>query len=110
GGMKFTSISAYRELDFGVRADSDGTVAARFEPNQRLENQTFSQEFNLSGNGDRFNWLGGLYYFQEQNDFLWDLTVFGNLGSPQNFQLFDQSTEAWAVFGQATFDVTDKLS
>ncbi|KCZ93470.1 TonB-dependent receptor [Hyphomonas johnsonii] len=110
GGMKFTSISAYRELDFGVRADSDGTVAARFEPNQRLENQTFSQEFNLSGGGDRFNWLGGLYYFQEQNDFLWDLTVFGNLGSPQNFQLFDQSTEAWAVFGQATFDVTDKLS
>jgi len=109
-GMKFTSISAYRELQFDKRADSDGTIATRFEAHQRLDNQTFSQEFNLSGEGDRFNWLGGLYYFQEQNDFLWDLTVFGNLGAPQNFQLFDQSTEAWAVFGQATFDVTDKLS
>ncbi|MCA8901796.1 MAG: TonB-dependent receptor, partial [Hyphomonas sp.] len=109
-GMNFTSISAYRELDFGVRGDSDGTVVARFEPNQRLANQTFSQEFNLSGESDRFNWLGGLYYFQEQNDFLWDLTVFGNLGAPQNFQLFDQSTEAWAVFAQATFDLTEKLS
>lgn len=109
-GLTLTSISAYRELNFGVRGDSDGTVVARFEPNQWLDNQTFSQELNLSGDADRFSWLGGLYYFQEQNDFLWDLTVFGNLGSPQNFQLFDQSTEAWAVFGQATFDVTDKLS
>lgn len=108
--VELTSITAYRDLFFQIRDDVDGTVASRFEPNQRLDNSTFSQEFNLSGGTDRFDWVTGLYYFEEESDFLWDLTVFANLGAPQNFQFFNQKTEAYALFGQATFDLTDRLS
>ncbi len=108
--LMLTSISGYRELDVSVRAEVDGLTVSRFEPHQRLDNSQFSQEVNLTGSDDRFNWVGGIYYFQEENDFLWDLTVFGNLGAPQNFQLFNQETEAYAVYGQATIDVTDRIS
>lgn len=108
--LKLSSISAYREMEVSVRAEVDGLTVSRFEPHQRLDNSQFSQEFNLSGTYERFNWIGGLYFFQEENDFLWDLTVFGNLGAPQNFQLFNQETEAYAVYGQATYDLTNEIS
>jgi len=108
--LYFTSVSAYRDMEVSVRAEVDGLAVSRFEPHQRLENSHYSQEFNLTGTYDQFRWVGGLYYFQEENDFLWDLTVFGNLGAPQNFQLFHQDTESHAIYGQATYDVTDLFS
>ena len=108
--LMLTSITAYRDMQVSVRAEVDGLPISRFEPHQRLDNSQLSQEINLAGSLDRLNWVGGVYFFQEENDFLWDLTVFGNLGAPQNFQLFNQETEAYAVYGQATYDLTERLS
>lgn len=108
--LTLTSISGYRDLEVSVRAEVDGLAVSRFEPHQRLDNSQFSQEFNLSGTHDRINWISGVYYFEEENDFLWDLTVFGNNGAPQSFQLFNQETEAYAAYGQMTYDLTDRVS
>ncbi len=95
-GMDFTSISAFRKLDDELAA----RVGAPYF--QETDQDQFSQEFTL-GQSDQGNldWLIGAYYFEE--DLKLD-TVF--------FLPFSvaSTTESLAVFGQATYSITDQLS
>lgn len=67
------------------------------------ESETLSHELNLSFTGDRLNLVTGLFYFKDE------------VSQPQSFPAFgvafefDQKTEAWAAFADATFTVTDDL-
>ena len=95
------------------------------------ENTSFTQEFRLSGATDRFNWVAGVFYEERTED--WDfLTYQTNDGGYSQSQGFDNwvnywavpatATDAWwfsadrtewtssAIFGEGTFDLTDKLS
>ncbi len=97
------------------------------------KNTSFAQEFRLSGGGDRFSWVGGVFYEERSED--WDFTTYTtNDGGYRNSQGFAnwvdpavwgvpaQPTDAWwfsadrtdwtssAIFGEGTFDLTDNLS
>ncbi len=95
------------------------------------KNTSFTQEFRLSGSGDRFNWVAGVFYQEREED--WDfLTYTTNNGGYSQSQGMDNwinywgvpamPTDAWwfsgdrtkweetAVYGEATFDVTENLS
>ena len=84
--------------------------------NVRRQHQ-FSQEFNLIGNlNDRLSYVAGAFYFKErsyENDPQFPTIVIAPLSVavPVSVLLdYDHESESKAVFGQATYDLTDRLS
>jgi iron complex outermembrane recepter protein len=68
GAVQFKSITAYRELDVRSKTDADGTpVPIVASDGIVVEQRQFSQELQVTGKAfaDRFDWLVGLWYFQE---------------------------------------------
>ncbi|GER01995.1 TonB-dependent receptor [Iodidimonas gelatinilytica] len=116
------SISAYREMDFDLVLDTDGSPLPVLDISLFQDQWQVSQELRASyDNGKGFTFTGGVFYFHDS-----DLTLSGfdaqagalpafglplALFSP-NSQLADtdQRTDSIAVFGQSTIDLTDTLS
>lgn len=73
-GIDFKSITSYREVEQSQSDNGFGIVAAVFRANANtvryslasLNQHQFSQEFQLLGTSDRFNWVAGLYYYREK--------------------------------------------
>jgi len=113
------SVTAYGESSFFSRQDSDSSPVNIAELNLVEDASQFSQELQVVSNGGgKFDWIVGLYYFNEDafrsSRFLgpqFDATVamfpnlkFGvDLGGTVN-------TESYAAFGQFTWRFTDTLS
>lgn len=116
--ISLKSLTSYVDHSSDVQFDADSTnldgfnVVAFPRPSE-----SYSQEFNLVGTYDRLNWLLGAYYFHEEASNSLGLrlgSVFApGFGVPVNTVLSQSvatDTEAYALFGELTFDVTDKLS
>jgi outer membrane receptor protein involved in Fe transport len=97
------------------------------------ENTSFSQEFRLSHEGERIDWLAGVFWEQRTEEWVFD-TFTTNTGGYSESQSMDNwttnywnvpadtTTDAWwrsvddtewttlAVFGELTFHFTDKFS
>jgi iron complex outermembrane receptor protein len=64
--VTFKDILAYRHVKDDLRDDLDGTESSIF-PQERLDRSwQVSNEFQIIGQIPRFDWIAGLYYFQEQ--------------------------------------------
>lgn len=103
--LTFKSITALRDLDSEFGRDGDHSPHRISQFLDDLEQEQFTQELQLLGSGENFNWIVGAYYFTEDGDNVntLDFTI-------SNFQsggAFDN--EAWAVFAQATYDITEQL-
>ena len=96
GGLDFTSISGYRELE------DELSTRIGFPYLQETDQNQFSQEFTLGQTGQGpLDWLVGFYYFQE------DL----NLDTVFIFPFsIESETESLALFGQGTYNVNDQLA
>ena len=110
GDMTFTSLTGYRKIDFSWINDGDGFDTFFVTYFQTDESKQFTQEFQLASSGDTgLDWILGAYYLSE------DATTFTGIpfiiGSPADFILWDgeSNTDAFAVFGQATYSFTDRL-
>ena len=101
------SITAYRELETSSYIDIDATELELGDVFVGLDQNQFSQEFQLLGNiGGDVNWVAGLYYLNEEvpshqeayaDDFL------QYVGNPISFLRTiddDLETTSFAVFGQ----------
>ena len=100
--------------------DGDSTIINDFDSNDvnvglstfEENYDTFSQEIRLAGE----NWLGGVYYYMDDAysdyKFSWLEDSFIDLLHPgvEDNGPIDIETTAWAVFGEYTFDLTEKLS
>lgn len=96
GGLDFTSISGYRELE------DELSTRIGFPYLQETDQNQFSQEFTLGQTGQGpLDWLVGLYFFQE------DL----NLDTVFIFPFsIESQTDSFALFGQGTYNVNDQLA
>ncbi|NCY26765.1 MAG: hypothetical protein EBX37_18620, partial [Alphaproteobacteria bacterium] len=67
--MALKSITAYRNQDWNIGLDLDGSPVIIFEPSIVQKQHQFSQELQLSGKAiaGRLNWLVGAYYFNEHS-------------------------------------------
>ncbi|MCF6221146.1 MAG: TonB-dependent receptor [Robiginitomaculum sp.] len=67
GSTVLKSISAVRTLEAEFGRDGDGTANAYLETRNKVVQSQFSQELQLTGKGfgDRLDWVGGVYYFNE---------------------------------------------
>ncbi len=65
GGVTLTSITAFDETTVLNADDNSGGRTLYFIPNQDAKYEQFSQELRVQGETDKFRWIGGLYYFEE---------------------------------------------
>ncbi|MEM1202815.1 MAG: TonB-dependent receptor [Acidobacteriota bacterium] len=60
------SITAYRAFDYSASSDGDGSPLTVAERDLEQEHYQLSQEVQLSGSGDRADWLVGALFFREK--------------------------------------------
>jgi len=129
GFAKFTSITGYTDLyeqyrgdlDFSNPVNDPGGFLGLLGPvgqGQNLDVQMTSQEMRLtSPNDKRLRWIVGAYYIHTDRSLLTRAFLDMNQ-TPAQFdsgiiivQLSeDNNNNAWAVFGQADFDITNKFT
>ena len=108
----FKSITAVRRTDGTFNRDGDGTPFPIGEQTRTIDYDQFSQEFQLNGSSfdSKLNWTTGIFYFSEQASDLVNIAL-GNLLPPPGIAIdnfVDNST--FAVFGQGTVKLSDKLN
>ncbi|MFV3128904.1 TonB-dependent receptor [Niveispirillum sp. KHB5.9] len=115
GAATLTAITAYSTVKESYRGDLDFSSARVLGQGQDLDVDMLSQEVRLTSPNDQpFRWIGGAYYLH--TDRALRTTVFlDNNGTIAGFTplvVFGDETndnDAYAVFGQGAFDVTQKL-
>lgn len=97
------SITAYRHGDVFSTTDQDRVVAAVSRIDQKILQDTLSQEVTIASRGTgRLQWLGGLFYFGDTTP----TYTLSNLALVVDARL---RTDAYAAFGELTVAVTDRL-
>ncbi len=108
--IDLTMVTGYREDESFLRVDAAGsanlsTILTSGEAKQ------ISNEIRLASVGDSaFQWLVGLYYFDEDQ---FDELFINNVGGgPANVVAANPyiSAASYAAFGQASYDLTDQFS
>jgi iron complex outermembrane receptor protein len=127
--VTLTSISGYSDVDDRFGFDLNGgafqvtpmfiaTGGAGLFVNSASDNQTFSQEFNIAGATDSFDWIAGVFYMNEEGKQDYRIKLDANAADPtMPIFLFDglvensaTETESYAIYGEGTWAITDKFS
>jgi iron complex outermembrane recepter protein len=111
GSTTFTSLTSYRTIDFSWINDGDGFDTFFVTYFQTDESEQLTQEFQLASNTDsKLQWIVGAFYLDEEAETFTGIPFI--IGTPNDYILWDgrSDTEAWAVFGQATYAFTDRLT
>lgn len=111
---QLTSISAFRSNRYKRLQDQDGTIAAATAWNSRESDRTFSQEIRLAGDSGPLSWIGGVYYYDAHID---QTHIFQHgpafptvaLQNVARIDISEINTRSYAIFGQATYHMTDRL-
>lgn len=110
--VSITSITAYRKSIYDVRLDSDFTELSIFVSNLAQSSRQFTQEFQIQGTTDSFQWTAGLYYLNERHGMNALIELPGAGFGPDfgNITYALGHTDAYAAFAQGTYNLTDRLS
>ena len=126
--LTLTSISGYSQFDFSFNLDADFTDLEFIGTENGEDFEQYSQEFRFAGViGEKIDFIAGVYaHTQELKSTLWLNLDFQALGIPSSIPIpgvaislptqlatyteFEQTTDSVAVFGQATWNITDTLS
>ena len=100
------SITAFREDESLAPIDFDSTAAPNFDVPAEYTNEQTSQEFQVVFEGERLAVVGGAYYLDANAFNAFDV----RLNTIASFTLGDVDTKTWALFGEATWDLTDTVS
>jgi len=126
GPVTITSITAYRESEDYAAVDPDFTQLDLFLTSVRNEDEQFSQELRIASNPvfGRFDFLLGLFYydasFSANTQTQFGVPLFARYNAtmpadpitrPQSANsIATQDTEAFAVFGQLSYEIVDDLT
>jgi iron complex outermembrane receptor protein len=124
GDLTLKSITAHRQIDAESSYDFDGTPYPLSEQLLNLRQRQFSQELQASGSllGDRLHFVLGAFYFSEHASDLQDVPFYqpvvatgggGFTRVPGGFSFssfISQRTRSYAVYGQGSLRLTDRLS
>jgi iron complex outermembrane receptor protein len=114
GEFMVTSQTAWSQSDSDARAGTDFLPGDYFFANTNIDADALSQELRLtSPAAERFRYVLGAYYgtndFEQSNAFFANYPGAAPLAG-DTVTDFDQSTDSWSLFGQADFDLTDRLT
>jgi iron complex outermembrane receptor protein len=114
--LTLKSITAGRQLQYEDYVDIDATQLEIGDVFVGVDQSQASQEFQLTYEGDRFTFVGGVYYLAEtiesdQIAFADDFVVgFLGLTSFTRTIADDLETTSYAAYANGTFAVTDRLN
>jgi len=97
---------------FGVPALTfPGTIMLPSVTQDGADTDQFTQEVRFASNADGpVSWQAGVFYFDSSLKVTTDsFASYGFLSPPQN-TITHQANQAWAVFGQSAWDVSDRLT
>ena len=119
--VSIESITAYRDMDFALNLDTDGSPLPILDILVLQDQNQFSQELRATYDaGGRLSGTAGLYYFRDEDTtfsgvdngaatiFGFPVSLFGFASS--SLAETKQTTESWAAFADVSYDLTDKLS
>lgn len=107
-GMTVTSITAWDKVDRTQEEDTDASPILFVLPSFYAEPEQFTQELRIAGETENMRWQAGFYYFDWDSQANYRLTL-----APSIFEInvdVTQETEAWSLFGQAEYDLTDQVT
>lgn len=129
GGVSLVSVTAWQWAHRNDLENTDASPLQMVEINYRSRQHQFTQELRLQSNdaSARLNWVLGAYYMDEKvqdntrQDVLRDLRpLFMTPENPTGLSLensvatfgypYTQKTKGYAVFGQADYKLTDRLT
>ncbi len=125
-GLRFTYLGGYRDSDAFTNVDPDtSNVDLTQGVNWDQTNEFQSHELRLNGVAGRWDWLVGVYYYDETIDVDWRITYgaqFGDYfnlltggfapaalfpeGAGDTSRLFSQDATGWAVFTHNIIEIT----
>ena len=108
--LTFKSITGYREDKSTTPIDFDSLPATDLDVPAIYENDQFSQELQLLYQGDRLSGVLGAYYLDANAFTAFDVALFTTVPGLNAQTLGDVKTETWSVFGDFTYDLTDRIS
>lgn len=105
----FKSITAYAETVWDFSLDFGGSPLPIFVLANDITSRQFSQEFNVTSTllDGRLDITGGLFAFTETSDNGELTSLFG--GAVELFKEYEHTTNAYALYGQAVYRLTDRL-
>jgi iron complex outermembrane receptor protein len=127
GALHVKSITGYRQSEYRNAEDLDGTPVRFLSFLSEYKQHQVSEELQLSGKIDRFDLIGGLYYFREAGTERSDSESLGVIDDILNFVLPTAmqppgglqaaiardfsvySSESKAVFFQTNYHITDSV-
>jgi iron complex outermembrane receptor protein len=106
--LKFKSITGWRQINWNIGTDLDGTPESMQEVTDSQHQHQISQEFQLNGKAvnDRLNYALGLYYFSE-GGYVHDFVPFDTGYLYVLDEANDVKTDSYAAFAHLDFNVTD---
>jgi iron complex outermembrane receptor protein len=121
GFASFKSITSYLDFDYYQFYDYDATPLVFVSsvegfPDADTNIEQWSQEFRLISTGDGpLTWLAGAIYAEDTNESIQSFSVqaladLGFVPFTNGVADYTQDTEAWAVYGQVGYDLTDSLN
>jgi outer membrane receptor protein involved in Fe transport len=125
--LRFTYLGGYRDADSYVNVDPDtSNVDLTQGVDWDQENDFYSHELRLNGIAGRWDWLVGVYYYDESIEVDWSVTYgsqFGNYfslltggvvppflfpeGAGDTSRLFSQDASGWALFTHNIVELGD---
>ncbi|MEE4277466.1 MAG: TonB-dependent receptor [Halieaceae bacterium] len=119
GDIDLVNITAYREHDYENRTDTDRSGLRWAYDGDPEEVSRFSNELRLSASAGDFDWIAGVYYFEQETSNLSFvelgpdlLSLFGVPGIDSLATGSDASmdTTSAAAFGSLTWNVSEQLA
>ncbi len=106
--VSFKSITAYRDGQTRGNIDFDNLPGPILDIPAKYDDDQFSQEFQALFETDRLSGVFGVYYLDASASGAFDTVV--GLVNLTTLTAGSVDTESWSVFGDLTFDFTDRLS
>ena len=88
-----------------------GTITVPSVTQDGADTDQLTQEFRLASDTDSaFSWQTGFFYFNSSLEVETDSFASYGFGGPPQNTIIKHTNDAWAVFGQAAYDVTDDFT
>ena len=102
------SLTAYRQSNHRFFVDADATELPLQANDFRDLQHQVSEELTLVRRTPKLTWIGGAFFFDEHDrgPVLITLYAAGIQSRPDS----TYTARAWALFGQATYEVSDRVS
>jgi iron complex outermembrane recepter protein len=101
-----TSLTAYRRSNYRVFFDADATELTLQASDVPDGQRQTSEELTLTRRTPKLTWIGGAFFFEEHDEGRVEITVY-----PAQIRPFAKiATNAWALFGQATYPLSRRVS